>query len=79
MPTVSPSDTYPHDIANVQEGLATLSLKECLVTLDEAMSRRGPNHKDLEFQVAVNRRARAAWNDARDQREAAKEEAEDVA
>lgn len=68
---------YPKEIANVQEGLAALSQRDCLVALDELMSRRGHNHRDLIHMIAHLRRERAAWGDARDQRELKKEE-EDV-
>lgn len=71
------TDVYPYDIANVQAGLAELSQRECLVTLDELMSRRGHNHRLLEHTVAVCRRDRVAWRDARDAAERKKEEAED--
>ena len=70
-------DDFPREIASVQEGLATLSQRECLVTLDELMSRRDHNHRQLEHIVDVMRRDRVAWRDARDQKETAKEEAAD--
>lgn len=70
-------EDFPKDVANVQDGLAALSQRECLVTLDDLYSRRGHNHRDLEFIVSVNRRDRVAWRDARDQKEAKKEEAAD--
>jgi len=72
------ADDYPHDIANVQEGLAALSQRECLVTLDALMSRRHHNHRELKYLVAVLRQDRVAWRDARDAREAKREEAEDA-
>lgn len=67
-------EEYPRDIPDVQTGLAELSQKQCLCTLDELMSRRGHNHRLLEHIVAVNRRDRVAWRDARDAKEAKREE-----
>jgi hypothetical protein len=71
------SDAYPTDVPNVQEGLAALSQREHLVTMDELMSRRHHNHRDLRFQVSVWRRERLAWRDARD-KIADRKEAEDA-
>jgi hypothetical protein len=62
-----------HDIATVQEGLEKLSQAECLVALDEAMSRRGHNKTDLRWEVRLWRQERCAWRDARDRRADAKE------
>lgn len=61
------------DIATVQEGLQTLSQREHLVTLDELMSRRGHNHRDLRHMVAVWRQERLAWKNNRDKLEARRE------
>ena len=69
---------YPHDVPNVQEGLAALSQREHLVTLDELGSRRHHNHRDLRFQTSVWRRERLAWKDARDRLADKREEAEDA-
>jgi hypothetical protein len=69
---------YPTDVANVQEGLAALSQRGHLVTMDELMSRRHHNHRDLKFQVSVWRRERLAWRDARDKIADKREEAEDA-
>ena len=71
------SSEFPKDVASVQEGLAELSQHECLVTMDELMSRRHHNHRDLRFQVAVWRRERLAWKDARDRLADKREENEE--
>lgn len=68
---------YPKDIASVQDGLAELSQREALVTMDELMSRRHHNHRDLRFQVSVWRRERLAWKDARDRLAGKREENEE--
>lgn len=60
----------------VQEGLQALSQKDHLVTLDELLSRRGHQHRELRHIVEVQRRERLAWNDARDKRAAKKEDEE---
>lgn len=72
------TEAYPKDIATVQQGLSELSQREALVTMDELMSRRHHNHRDLRFQVAVWRRERLAWKDARDKLEEKREEAEEA-
>jgi hypothetical protein len=58
----------------VQDALASLSAEECLQNLDVLMSRRPPySQAQLAAQIALWRRERCAWGDARDQRRAAKE------
>jgi hypothetical protein len=68
---------FPHDIATVQEGLEALSQAECLIALDEAMSRRGHNHVPLSYQVRLWRQDRTSWGNARDKRADAKEAADE--
>jgi hypothetical protein len=64
---------FPHDIATVQEGLEALSQADCLIRLDELMSRRPHNRTDLRWQVRLWRQERTAWGDARGRRADAKE------
>lgn len=71
------SADFPKDVPDVQTGLAELSQREALVTMDELMSRRHHNHRDLRFQVAVWRRERLAWKDARDRLADKREENEE--
>jgi hypothetical protein len=66
---------FPKDIPDVATGLATLSQAQYLVSLDEAMSRRPHNKTELRWQIALWRRERVAWRDARDRRADAKEDA----
>jgi len=68
---------FPKDIATVQEGLEKLSQAECLVTMDELMSRRPHNKTDLRWQLAVWRQERTAWGNARDKWADAKEDADE--
>lgn len=62
------------DVATVQDALAALGADECAQNLDELMSRRPPySPASLAAQIALWRRERCAWADARDARRAAKE------
>jgi hypothetical protein len=70
---------FPKDIPDVATGLELLSQADCLVALDEAMSRRPHNRTELRYQIALWRRDRTAWRDARDRRADAKEAAADDA
>jgi len=65
--------TEPFDCETSNEALRKLSQRECLVTMDELMSRRA-SEKDLKFMVRLWRQDRLAWGDARDKKESKGEE-----
>jgi len=62
------------DFKTVQEALDFVAANP---TMDELMSRREPTRRDISLQINLWRAERVRWQDARDQRDAKREEEEE--